>query len=194
MTEFYQVTDLMKEDEFWQIIETSLRTAQAQSDDLDGGQRAIQYENLREQLNHLTWQKLIEFNNRFTQLFFNAYDEKLWCAGYLMNGGCGDDGFMDFRAWLIAQGKDAYYNALKNADSLANLPQVTNETDYYAFEEFSYLARRIFKEKFNQDMDDYLPTPNYDKASGKIIFSWNSEDDDSMKAICPKLFEEFCEA
>lgn len=193
MTDFHQVNDLMNEDDFWQIIETSLRTAQEQSDDLDGGQQDIQYEILKEKLSDLDWQKIIEFENRFLQLFFNAYEEKLWCSAYLMGGGCGNDGFMDFRAWLIAQGKDAYYNAIKNPDSLINLPQVTNETDYYSFESLSYLASKVFKQKFDKDIDDYLPIPNYGKQANKLIFSWTSDDEESMKKVCPKIYEVFCD-
>ena len=43
----------------------------------------------------------------------------LWTAAiFIKEYGCSDDGFMDFRAWLIAQGKDIYMAALENPDSL----------------------------------------------------------------------------
>ena len=35
--------------------------------------------------------------------------------------GCSDDGFIDFRAWLIAQGKEVYMNALRDPDTLADI-------------------------------------------------------------------------
>ena len=38
------------------------------------------------------------------------------CDGYT------DDDFTDFRGWLIAQGRDVYMAALKDADSLADVP------------------------------------------------------------------------
>ena len=34
--------------------------------------------------------------------------------------GCSDDGFIDFRAWLIAQGKEVYMDALREPDTLAD--------------------------------------------------------------------------
>lgn len=52
-----------------------------------------------------------------------AYQYGLWSAASVMErGGCSDDGFMDFRQWLVAQGKDVYIAALKDPDSLADAP------------------------------------------------------------------------
>lgn len=49
-----------------------------------------------------------------------AYQYGLWTAASLMCDGCSDDGFIDFRAWLIAQGKEVYLAALADPDSLAD--------------------------------------------------------------------------
>ena len=49
-----------------------------------------------------------------------AYQYGLWTAASVMERyGCSDDGFMDFRAWLVGQGKAVYMAALKDPDSLA---------------------------------------------------------------------------
>jgi hypothetical protein len=47
----------------------------------------------------------------------------LWAAAYLIEGGC-DDGFMDFRAGLMLQGRTAFEAAVADPDSLAGLPVV----------------------------------------------------------------------
>lgn len=36
---------------------------------------------------------------------------------------CSDDSFIDFRAWLVGQGKAVYMAALKDPDSLADAPE-----------------------------------------------------------------------
>ena len=36
-----------------------------------------------------------------------------------MKNGCSDDSFLDFRAWLIAQGKETYLEALRDPDTLS---------------------------------------------------------------------------
>lgn len=46
----------------------------------------------------------------------------LWdAASIIKEYGCGDDGFLDFRSWLVAQGKEVYLAALKDPDFLAEV-------------------------------------------------------------------------
>lgn len=45
----------------------------------------------------------------------------LWDAAMLLCRGCSDDGFLYFRGWLIAQGKEVYLAAMKDPDSLADV-------------------------------------------------------------------------
>lgn len=52
-----------------------------------------------------------------------AYQYGLWTAASVMERhGCSDDGFLDFRAWLVGQGRDVYLAALKDPDSLSSAP------------------------------------------------------------------------
>lgn len=188
MTEFYQVTDLMKEDEFWQLIEESLKVAQAEHEEIGDEQQEVQHEFLKSKLMELSWQDIVKFRNRFDDLHMLSYKDDLWCAGYILNGGCSDDGFDYFRAWLISQGKETFYNALKNPDSLADLPQVTNDVEYYEFEDIIYVAGDAFTEKYKDDIYDYLG----DKPSqGKFEMTWEFDDEDSMRKLCPKLMGKF---
>ena len=50
-----------------------------------------------------------------------AYKYGLWSAASILCDGCSDDGFIDFRGWLIAQGREVYMAALKDPDSLADV-------------------------------------------------------------------------
>ena len=50
-----------------------------------------------------------------------AHKYGLWTAASILCDGCTDDGFIDFRGWLIAQGKEVYMAALKDPDSLASI-------------------------------------------------------------------------
>ncbi len=47
----------------------------------------------------------------------------LWAAAYLVNGGCSDDRFFMFRAWVVSQGKEFYQRAMADpTQALAWLP------------------------------------------------------------------------
>lgn len=68
----------------------------------------------------------------------------LWSVASLIKEyGCSDDGFIDFRAWLIAQGKEIYMAALENPDSLSEVPRYGD----CAFEVFSYVGDYAYEEQ-----------------------------------------------
>ena len=57
-----------------------------------------------------------------------AYQYGLWTAASVIErGGCTDDGFIDFRGWLIAQGREVYMATLKDPDSLADAPDYSDQ-------------------------------------------------------------------
>lgn len=61
----------------------------------------------------------------------------LWdAAGIMKEYGCSDDGFIDFRAWLIAQGREVYFAALADPDSLADVVPYGD----CCFEQLSYVG------------------------------------------------------
>lgn len=68
----------------------------------------------------------------------------LWSVASLIKEyGCSDDGFIDFRAWLIAQGREIYMAALENPDSLSEVPVYEDCT----FEVFSYVGDYAYEEQ-----------------------------------------------
>lgn len=95
---------------FWKIIEDAYRP-----DPVD------HFEALKERLGQLKWFEVIEFQARFDEAISAANLISLWGAAHLINGGCSDDGFRDFRVWLVGRGRHAYEAALKNPDSLADI-------------------------------------------------------------------------
>ncbi|NKE63212.1 DUF4240 domain-containing protein [Lentzea sp. PSKA42] len=62
-------------------------------------------------------------------LLAESYQNPLWAAAYLMNGGCSDDGFDYFRGWLLTQGEEVYHTVLASPDSLASLPVVVSAAE-----------------------------------------------------------------
>ena len=71
-----------------------------------------------------------------------AYKYGLWSAASVMLDGCTDDGFTDFRGWLIAQGRDVYLAALKDPDSLADVPVYGD----CCFETICYVGNYAYEE------------------------------------------------
>ena len=101
----------MNELEFWQIIERSLLAA-------DGNAEA-QLEALENELESLTPDQVLRFQQMFDHLFRVSYRAELWGVAFIVNGGASDDGFDYFRGWLIAQGREVFQATLARPDSLA---------------------------------------------------------------------------
>jgi hypothetical protein len=66
----------------------------------------------------LRWHKIFEEYHGL------SYKNRLWDAATVMLGYCSDDGFEDFRGWLIAQGRNVFLKALADPNSLADLDTV----------------------------------------------------------------------
>ena len=83
----------------------------------------------QERLLELPLPEIIDFHNYLKWYIGAADTPSLVAAAVAINDGTSDDGFNDFRAWLVSQGQEVYRKALKCADSLAELD--IPQEDYY---------------------------------------------------------------
>lgn len=113
----------MNKDAFWKIIEYAKKES--------NGDRKLYTWYIDDSLRFLKQEKILEFQIIFRSYLDIAYKYGLWTAAMIMHGGCTDDEFTDFRCWLISQGEEVYFNALKNPDSLAELP-ITRDCQFEA--------------------------------------------------------------
>jgi hypothetical protein len=93
--------------------------------------------------------EIVAFERIFWQLMAEAYDGSLWDAAHIIGCGCSDDGFEDFRAWLIAQGKERYEMALVNPESLVALVNLDQDAEEGAL---LYVARKAYEQKTGHDI------------------------------------------
>lgn len=111
---------------------------------------------------------IMQHQERFDEVHAGLYRWDLWASAYLIGGGCSDDGFIDFRAGLIAQGRSWHDRAAACPDSLAAHPAVAgarhpSQQSVLFYEEASYAARRAFgqvtgdEDGFNDAFARYPP-------------------------------------
>lgn len=163
----------MKESAFWAIIEAGgPYTLDAQVEHL---------ESVRKQLLALTPTQVQAFYKLFCQRMIDAQTWDMWGAAYLINGGCSDDGFVYFRAWLIAQGRKAYQAALANPDRLSTV--VEADRDDHEFEMLYGLPQKVYEEMSGKEMPDIeLDWPS--DPAGK---RWDFDDDAEVARRLPGL-------
>jgi hypothetical protein len=182
-TSILKTSEMLDEDKFWSIIDYSLKKSKNQDE---------QEHFLVSEIEKLTPTEMIGFRLRTDKLLFDTYNSKIWCAGYIMNGGCSDDAFEYFRCWIISRGKETYYKTKSNPDFLIN--QIVIGIEFYDFESFWYVALTAFKNKTGKELYDYIDTDKFKTNEGnypKFKFTWEEDKPETMKKICPKLFQKF---
>ncbi|MGP1467873.1 MAG: DUF4240 domain-containing protein [Hoylesella shahii] len=186
LAELKPTAEMMNEDQFWAIVQKAVDEA---GDDEDEYLEVVMHE-----LSKLSLKEMVGFRLRTDKLLYDSYTSEMWCAGYLMNGGCSDDGFEYFRLWVISRGRKVYEAALANPDNLIDYIAEDAEVDFFEFELFWYVAIDAFEEATEADLYDYIDDDNFTTREGNypnFEFNWDEEDPESMKKLCPRLFERF---
>lgn len=173
--------EVLDEDLYWLIIAKSLEY----SDNPE-----TQIEVLISTLQQHSPEEIIGFELRTSMLLCDIYTSEVWCAAYLLKGGCSDDGFEYFRNWVISRGKRVYYATRENSDSLVD--EINEDEDLFESEDFQYVAIEAFERKTKKDL--YEELKNQVMICPDIKFNWEDDDPDSMRQICPRLFAKFSES
>lgn len=159
---------------FWQIIDDSVAAA--------GTDQQAQIKFLHWKLKELPPEEIVAFECEYDTRRNEAYTWDLWGAAYLINGGCSDDGFEYFRAWLISRGRAVFEAALANPDTLA--AHVEAGRDDYEFEAFLYLPRAVYKETTGKNADYKTGVEFKKEPDGE---DWDFDDDAAISARLPML-------
>lgn len=99
---------------------------------------------LRDRLRNLPSEEILEWKQIFSFYQDAARRNDLWAASAAMGAHCSDDGFMDFRSWLISQGRDVYMSALKDPESLVS---VNTDGQELNFEDYAYVPSKAYAER-----------------------------------------------
>ena len=170
----------MDETQFWKVIKRARSEA--------GGDPEATAELVQEQLAELPAPEIESFDAILSSKIAAAYTWKLWGAAYLMNGGCSDDGFEYFRAWLVAQGQKVYEAALADPDSLARVADP--EDDRNECEDMLYVAMRAYESVTGKQ----LPLPAVKRQAPEPSGErWDFDDPEATAEHLPRLARKYHE-
>jgi len=167
----------MTTDAFWDIDAGAKANA--------GGVWERRTDTFADLLERLPPAEIVEFERNFREQRARAYTWDLWGAGYILGGGCSDDGFMDFRAWLISMGKEVFETAHRDPDSLAEIkfgPESCQEEDVF-FEEYAYIPMEVYEKVTGEEM----PMPEVWEADEPVGTAWD-EEGDGLAERFPRLW------
>jgi hypothetical protein len=166
----------MDEAALWQLIAHT----RAES----GNDTGRQSELLEERLSRLPARQIADFAEIRHRLDERAYSWKIWGAAYVIDDGCSDDCFRDFRAYLISLGRDAYEAAMRNPDSLAPVVQDAEEGDW---ENADNVAPDAYESATGED----IPADDSDLSGNPRGEPWDDEDQDALVQQYPALAAKF---
>jgi hypothetical protein len=161
---------------FWRLIAETRSAA--------GNDTGRQSQLLEQRLAQLSPQAIVEFARIRHRLDQRAYTWSLWGAAYVIEDGCSDDCFRDFRGYLISLGHDSYEQALTDPDSLASVAQDAETGDWEN-------ADNAAPDAYSSVTSDDFPLDDSDLSGQPRGTSFNENDGAALARRYPRLAARF---
>jgi hypothetical protein len=179
-------------DTWWDLIERARVAAGDRADDRDRPDDPL-FRLVQDLVADRPAEEIIEFQRRFVQVRDSAYRNPLWGAAHLIEGGCGDDGFRDFRAGLVLQGRERFTRAVADPDSLADLPVVvrmaTEDAGWLGCEDMNFAARTAYARREGEidTFDAAVKASAEARRPEPLGAAWDFDDEAATRARLPRL-------
>jgi Protein of unknown function (DUF4240) len=176
----------MNREQFWALVEST-----------GGGGCEQHAQRLKAELGRLPLTEILAFGRIQRQLLAESYRWDLWGAAYLIQAGCGDNGFDAFRGgWLIGQGRAVFEAALRDPDSLAEHPQIQGVSAATRWElsveceDLLFAADDAYEAAADEESDFHEPEPEVVRRmrGGPAGEDWDFDDEDELRRRYPKLW------
>jgi hypothetical protein len=109
-------------DEFWSLVEKAREEVSGDGAEWPSG--SVIGRALAVRLAQLPAERIVEFYYRYHRVVAPAHQWDLCAAAYVIWGYISDDTFSDFKAGLVGLGREAFEQAVADADALADHPMV----------------------------------------------------------------------
>ena len=163
----------MNRDQFWNIIDSAISSASGTSE------VAPEVTKLLEQFEA---SEIVSFKQHQLDVQAESYRWDLWAVAFIINGGCSDDGFDYFRAWLVANGRNKFDRAMSKPDSIGEWAD--GDADY---EDMLYVADTAYEKKTGNQLP-YDSVKN-SRPTDPIGNEWDEDDLENLyPALCQKYY------
>jgi len=161
---------------FWQL------TADTRAEADNNTER--QSELLEERLRRLPPEQIAEFERIRHGLDEQAYSWDLWGAAYVIEDGCSDDCFRDFRAYLISLGRGPFEAAMRDPDSIAPVVQDAETGDWEN-------ADDVAPDAYEEAAGEEIPTGDSEASGDPSGEPWDDEQQEELVQRYPRLAARF---
>ncbi|MCG9895079.1 MAG: DUF4240 domain-containing protein [Fimbriimonadaceae bacterium] len=157
----------MDEAQFWRIIEGA----------------GCEPERVKEALDGLEPDQIDAWDRIYWEKHNALHRWDVWGAAFVINGGCGDDSFHYFKAWVIGKGPAAYQAALSDPDSLGAYVTEEDLENGCDNELLNYAAAEVFEAKTGEELESR--SAEGDDPAGE---AW---EEDELDELFPRLAKRF---
>jgi hypothetical protein len=161
---------------FWRLVADTRSAA--------GSDTERQSELLEERLRQLPAQQIAAFARIRRALDRRAYTWDVWGAAYVIEDGCSDDCFRDFRGYLISLGPGPYNTFLRSPDALARTVQDAETGDW---ENADDVAPDAYESVTGQD----IPGDSSDLSGEPRGTRWDDDQTEALGQRYPRLAARF---
>jgi hypothetical protein len=161
---------------FWRLVADTRSAA--------GSDTERQSELLEERLRQLPAQQIAAFARIRRALDRRAYTWDVWGAAYVIEDGCSDDCFRDFRGYLISLGPGPYNTFLRSPDALAGTVQDAETGDW---ENADDVAPDAYESVTGQD----IPGDSSDLSGEPRGTRWDDDQTEALGQRYPRLAARF---
>jgi hypothetical protein len=163
-------------DPFWALISETRRAA--------GTDTGTQSELLRDRLSKLSPAAILKFERWWRSLDRTLYTWQVWGAAFVIQDGCSDDCFRDFRAYVISLGPDAVRIATKSPDALAPIVSDSDTGDWEG-------AKDMAPDAFRMATDSDFPLDTSDLSGTPRGAPWSDSQGQALIRQYPRLASRF---
>ncbi len=146
----------MDENQFWKIIESSVETNRP-------------YRHLSEELGKLSREDILLFHYIFTKKLSEACTFPLLAANFVISSYVSDDGFKEFRSWLVGQGRNRFENAVANPETITDWLD-KKDIDEIDGNTLLSVAHDVYEELYE---DDFLDKVKFEREP-ELVQDWPS--------------------
>ncbi len=161
----------MENDEFWNVIESA-----------GPGECSAIASGVQAKLEQLPQQEVADFCRIFDSQMDALYTWDLWGVAYILRGGCSDDSFEYFRAWVLSQGRGFTELALSDPEGLGLSVSPGTDTDQMGCEDLIYAGGSAYK-TLTGDFRPPRASPHPTAPSGE---EWE-ESSEGLRSGFPRL-------
>lgn len=171
----------MNEQLFWELIDKARKSIHPNFE--------TQCVNLTEYLTAYTPEEILTFEHILREKIEEASTWPIMAASFVVCSFISDDTYEDFRAWLIAQGKENFYKAIKDPNEICSFLKPQKSWDLGG-EYMLFVAANAYLDKTGSD-DEEAFYELVDHPDEKVIDQQWPESKEAYRKLFPALFDAF---